>query len=77
MSVNTSDLPIYYFNDTRVSYSANQIRSLITSGVTAPDVLVRTTDAVAFKASDIAEHGLPPLAKLVAESAQEDLYESK
>ena len=67
MSINPLDQPAFHFGDMRCTYSANQIASLVAEGITSPDTLVYPTDAVAFKAGAVAQHGLPPLAELVAE----------
>ena len=49
---------LYFFNDQRVRYTAEHIRSLVEDGVTAPDTPVHIVE-VAFKASDILEYVAP------------------
>jgi len=49
---------LYFFNDARVLYSAEQLESLVTDGITAPDTIVHTI-SLPFKASDVIQHIAP------------------
>ena len=50
------DQKIFFFNDSRVMYSVNEIKTLVTDKVTAPNEIVRLTEGLAFRAGTLTEH---------------------
>jgi len=75
--------PLFFFNDQRLRYSLNQIRSLLEEGIaTTPDTPVRIVEA-AFRAEDLVKHVAPVLSDFMLSEENEgaanwgDLGDSK
>ena len=60
-NMNIFDKKIFYFNDARVMYSVNEIKTLVTDKVTAPNEIVRLAEGLAFRAGDVTERAVPIL----------------
>ena len=73
--MNAIDTPLYFFNDQRVRYTANQIRSLVEDGVTAPDTPVHIVE-VAFRADDVLNLIAPMLCERMLPEPNEEAITS-
>ena len=54
--MNALDRKILYFDDARIMYSTNEIKTLVADKITAPDSIIRISEGLSFRASDVVEH---------------------
>jgi hypothetical protein len=72
MSLHLSDRQLFFFDDQRVRYSLDQIRTLLKDGVaTTPDTPIRITE-LAFRAEDLVNHVAPVLSNFLLPYADEE-----
>ena len=72
-TMNVLDRRILYFNDARIMYSVNEIKTLVSDKVTAPDSTVRITEDLSFRASDVVEHATSIWHNLLSSATDENL----
>jgi hypothetical protein len=61
---------LYYFNDSRIQYSAEHIRSMMEDGIIEPTTTVHTI-CLPFKASDVVQHIAPVVSNFLLSDADE------
>jgi len=67
------DKQIFFFDDMRFLYSLNQIKSLVADNVTAPDSIIRISEGLSFRASDVVEHATSIWHNLLSSATDENL----
>ena len=49
------DKKTFFFNDSRILYSINEIQTLVMGKITAPDSIIRISEDLAFRAGDVVQ----------------------
>ena len=64
--MNQLDQKVFYFNDARVMYSLNDLQTLVSDKITAPDTIVRISEDLAFRADDVTKHAAATFSDLLS-----------